>query len=249
MNKKLYPEIYREKEYYWWHLGRRELTLLLLKQNFNFKKNQKYAFLDMGCGTGKMMDVLSSFGKVSGLDFSNEALDFCRKRGHKSLYKVDLSSDKIPFDDNYFDAAFSLDVLEHIKREDNYLAEAFRVLKENGTLIIIVPAYQFLWSYWDKLAGHQRRYNQKYLSLKLLKNHFYITKLSYFYSFALPTAMIYRFVKGIFIGKSDKYSSDFVNVPIVLNKLFLFLSKIERRFIAKSNFPFGLSLICIAQKR
>lgn len=249
MNKELYPEIYKEEEYYWWHIGRRELTMFLLKQKLNLKENKKFIFLDMGCGTGKMMDILSSFGKISGLDYSDEALNFCRKRGHKSLFKVDLSSGKIPFGNNYFDAVFALDVLEHIKNEDNFLAEAFRVLKKKGILLLIVPTYKFLWSYWDKLAGHQRRYNKKYLSSKILKNNFYLTKISYFYSFALPVAIIYRFIKSIFRGKSNKYSSDFVNLPKPLNKFLVLLSNIERRIIAKTNSPLGLSLVCVAKKR
>lgn len=54
-----------------------------------------------------------------------------------------------------------LDVIEHIKEDAKEIKKAFNLLKKNGTLIICVPAFQFLYTAYDKRIGHYRRYSKK----------------------------------------------------------------------------------------
>ena len=59
-----------------------------------------------------------------------------------------------------FDTILYIDVLEHIQNDVNELIEAGRHLVEGGTLIVLSPAYQFLFSEFDRSIGHCRRYDR-----------------------------------------------------------------------------------------
>ena len=61
---------------------------------------------------------------------------------------------------NYFDTILYLDVIEHIKKDKTEIINAYKLLKSNGSLIICVPAFKFLYSLYDKKIGHFRRYSQ-----------------------------------------------------------------------------------------
>lgn len=62
-----------------------------------------------------------------------------------------------------FDTILYIDVIEHIKKDKDEIDYAKTLLKENGNLIILVPAHNYLFSEFDKAIGHYRRYNKKML--------------------------------------------------------------------------------------
>ena len=57
-----------------------------------------------------------------------------------------------------FDAIIYIDVLEHIENDAEEVALAAQHLKPGGNIVILSPAYQFLYSPFDKRIGHFRRY-------------------------------------------------------------------------------------------
>ena len=57
-----------------------------------------------------------------------------------------------------WDAAFLLDVIEHLLDDTDAVLEAAKALKPGGFLFITTPAFQKFWSYHDDLAQHKRRY-------------------------------------------------------------------------------------------
>jgi len=63
-----------------------------------------------------------------------------------------------------FDCIIYIDVLEHIEADAAEVKKATDHLEQGGHLIILSPAYQFLFSPFDKAIGHYRRYNRKTLS-------------------------------------------------------------------------------------
>lgn len=65
-----------------------------------------------------------------------------------------------------FDAIFYIDVLEHIEKDAEELAHAACLLKPNGVIVVLSPAYPSLFSPFDTHVGHFRRYTKK--SLKAL---------------------------------------------------------------------------------
>lgn len=62
-----------------------------------------------------------------------------------------------------FDTVLYVDVLEHIKADADELAAAAQLLRTFGRLIVLVPAYQFLYSPFDASVGHHRRYSPRRL--------------------------------------------------------------------------------------
>jgi 2-polyprenyl-3-methyl-5-hydroxy-6-metoxy-1,4-benzoquinol methylase len=250
MRQDLYSEMYRQEEYYWWHVGKRKIVKTLLKK-YNLLENPLARILDVGCGTGMILKEISSQGEVWGLDNDEQALKFCRKRGLRFLKKANLQQ-KLPFEDQSFDVILCLDVLEHLKNEDLSISEFRRLLKPKGMLVITVPAYPALWSYWDEISGHQRRYSPKTLVDLLKRNNFQVTKLSYFNFFVFLPVVLIRIFKSI-LGKKAKsrgdYTSDFIELPVFLNNFLLFLAEIERAAIIKINIPAGLSLVCLGRKK
>ncbi len=63
-----------------------------------------------------------------------------------------------------FDAILYIDVIEHIEKDGEELERAKDLLAENGYLIVLVPAHQFLYNEFDKAIGHYRRYDRKMLA-------------------------------------------------------------------------------------
>lgn len=58
-----------------------------------------------------------------------------------------------------YDSVLYIDVLEHIADDNAELARASALLKPSGSLIVLAPAHQFLYSEFDKAIGHYRRYD------------------------------------------------------------------------------------------
>ncbi len=62
-----------------------------------------------------------------------------------------------------YDCILYIDVLEHIEGDQAELAHAATLLRPGGRLIVLSPAYQFLFSPFDEAIGHYRRYNRRSL--------------------------------------------------------------------------------------
>ena len=81
---------------------------------------------------------------------------------------------------NSFDTVYALNVVEHIEDDQLAIANCRKLLKENGSLVILVPAYQFLYNRFDKELEHYRRYTTTSLNNLFTKNNFNIRKSQYF---------------------------------------------------------------------
>ena len=76
---------------------------------------------------------------------------------------IDGSVLEMPFADDSFDLAVSLDVIEHLEDDLGALRELRRVVAPGGALLVTVPAYQWLWSGHDEINHHHRRYTRRSL--------------------------------------------------------------------------------------
>ncbi len=240
MKSYLYKDLYDLEEKHWWHIAKRKSVVTLIKK---YSKG-KLKILDIGCGTGRNLEELSKIGESWGLDSSDEALEFCKKRGLKNLVKS--GAEKTKFKDSNFTLISMLDVLEHTD-DNKTLTEAYRILKSGGFVIITVPAYQFLWSKWDEVLHHKRRYTKSNLTQLLETNRFKIVSISYLYSFLVIPALLIRFVKS-FIYRGNNYQSDFKLSSPPINKALELASDMERSIMLKVPIPFGTSIICVAKK-
>jgi len=79
-----------------------------------------------------------------------------------------------------FDSILGLNVLEHVENDEFALQQLYRMLKDEGTMVLLVPCHKFLYNVLDKKAGHFRRYTKKELEYKVSKTQFIIQRIFYF---------------------------------------------------------------------
>lgn len=94
--------------------------------------------LDLGCGNGKTVSTLIDEGyDVTGVDFSEVAIEQCRNRFKEADFVVASVCD-LPFEDDSFDFVTAVHVLEHLDDEDlkRAVSEIRRVLKKGGYVFI-----------------------------------------------------------------------------------------------------------------
>ena len=100
--------------------------------------------LDVGCGMGEFSDIMENLGyDVFRVDGADHCVRYNHEKGHK-CDQIDFEFGTLPFATNMFDAAVSLDVIEHLWNTDHYLSEIQRVVKPNGYIILSTPNYNYL---------------------------------------------------------------------------------------------------------
>lgn len=204
--------------------------------------HKKGKILEIGYGTGDLLHEIykSSFdSSIYGLEVVDEAEKLYKRRfpKDKSIYFHTADAEKkLPFKSNFFDLIVFSHVLEHIKKEDNFIKEIVRILKNDGIAIIAVPEWE-----GGENHLHYRQYNKKelvYFSKKyklrlvsLKGDGYYINKLYYF--------MLHHLLKRNNKSYNPNYSASldnplrktikdvyyeiFVNMLLFLNKIDNFL--------------------------
>src|SRR5271165_4064474 len=84
-----------------------------------------------------------------------------------------------------FDGVVLMNVLEHIAEPDEALRRIYEALMPGGRVIVLVPAFNFLFSRFDELIGHHRRYTLRALATELTSAGFSIKKNVYFNFFGM----------------------------------------------------------------
>jgi 2-polyprenyl-3-methyl-5-hydroxy-6-metoxy-1,4-benzoquinol methylase len=239
------PRIYKlhienEKEH-WWYKGRREIISSIISK-FIFKNN-KLKILDFGAGSGANTIALSHYGEVYVYEKNENSLQLLKKRFEKisNIFVIDEINENI-----FFDLVVASDVIEHIENDDEIIKFFSKVLKNDGNILITVPAYNFLYTERDKVLGHFRRYNSKTLKKKTDK-YFKIIKLSYYNFFLFFLSLVLFVFLKLFKIKSLITSPE--NTPnSFLNNLFYKIFSSEKFFLKYLNFPFGSSIVYLAKK-
>ncbi len=241
MKKNTYDIEWEVESFHWWFVVRRRLLKTLLPF---FKFPQKSLAVDIGCGVGSNLKILRSAGfNVIGLDRSIYALTLARRRGGFPLLVGDLN--KLPIKTKSIGLIIAMDILEHLEDDANGIREIYRVLKNEGALILTVPAFGFLWGIQDDVTGHKRRYTKNEISDKLKKGGLDILKSSYYNFFLFIPILLGRRLMHIFGLKIE--SENEINFPI-LNFFLKTIFSLEPHIIKRSSFPFGVSIFCIARK-
>lgn len=246
MRSNEYSKMADTEDFYWWHVGRKKIINKQLK-NVATNPRPYTRLLNIGCGTGGTIPMLSEFGRLDNVEVSQEAIDICHSKGFTNIKKI--NDIKLPFKDGEFDLAVALDVLEHIEDDEGALKEWHRILKKSGKVFITVPAYQWLWSEHDESLHHHRRYTLSGLHKKLNQAGFHVQKRTYAIVFSFPLIVGYRFVRSIFPKKrKSEVATSYVFLPRPINSLFIGLLSLEAWILQYINAPFGTSLLVIAEK-
>ncbi|HUW96765.1 MAG TPA: methyltransferase domain-containing protein [Anaerolineae bacterium] len=243
MDPNAYEVVRKLEESHWFFVARRRILARLLDEALTGLDHAKT--LDVGCGTGATMGFLGRYGEVTGIDVSPKAVEYCRELGSKRLCLA--SGESLPFVDGSFDLVTALDLLEHLEHEAAGLREMWRVLKGDGRLLLVVPAFMFLWSEFDRFSGHYRRYTGSELKQRAEEAGFEVARLSYFNTLLFPVIWGVRMVKNLMGGRASA-SSDLDSPGRVLNGLLTWCFSLESGLIARGQLPFGVSLLCVARK-
>jgi ubiquinone/menaquinone biosynthesis C-methylase UbiE len=248
MKRNEYEIMYRLENHYWWFIGKTYLIdecILRIDGGLSTKDR----LLDVGCGTGRILELLGSYDSHAfGVDLSLDALAFSRVRVPQHLVCADMNK-RLPFKDDTFRLITCLDVLEHMDGDEWLLSEIERVCKPGGQVIVTVPACKLLWSFHDLALHHRKRYVKKEILNMLQKDTLTINKISYFNTVLFFPILVVRKLSDLF-KKNQNSRSDFsIPVPNLLNKALTLLYKVEIFFLRFFNFPFGVSLLCIFQKK
>lgn len=174
-----------------------------------FQKNQTDLFLtlldheyekslEVGCGKGFFSFVAAKSGRIKssyGVDVFN---DFQIKEISQYAEKVEykgIDNETVPYKDETFDIVFSMDVIEHIEKDETFIREHIRVCKKNGRVIIGTPNYYRITNLLMYLLGklkyprdmgsdtygkciHLREYKKNQLLDLIRKNKFLINETS-----------------------------------------------------------------------
>jgi len=176
--------------------GTDTLTLIAGADKFN---RWMYETIKPHC-SGKILEIGSGIGNISqffikeGAEITLSDIEtsyfpllqekFGKNENLKAIQLLDLS-DKNP-EKNYpemidaFDTIFALNVVEHIPDHEQAMKNALKMLRKGGKVIILVPAFQWLYNGFDKQLDHQRRYTPKSLQTLLESNGFKVIHAQYF---------------------------------------------------------------------
>ena len=207
-------------------------------QNDLFKNHLKGHVAEVGPGNGENLQIYKDNVDILELYEPSKILFDNLKLKYGDDKKIIINNEVFSLKENKYDTIVYLDVLEHIENDQQEVINAFNSLKSKGTLILNVPAFQHLYSAFDKDVNHFRRYNKKTL-LNLFKN------LNYsFYD------MKYYDSIGYFLSLMSKlftknYKNNFNQKVKIWNSL-MPLSKIIDKLIFNL---FGKSLILIIKKK
>lgn len=229
---------------HWWFVGRRAILEAFLRSISEKIRDPRSAIriLDVGCGTGANLEMLSQFGTAEGVDVSDDALEFCRQKGLNAQKGL---AETLPFADETFDLTTALDVVEHLDDDIAGLKEMYRVTKKGGHSLIFVPAFMWLWGVQDDISNHRIRYTKKQIVERLEKAGYKIDRATYAnWTFFAPILAGRTLMK---LTGIKPVSENNVNVS-ALNGVFGKLFGAERFWLNNFDFPFGVSIVVVAKK-
>lgn len=236
--------LYNEEEKHFWFISRKEFIYQQIKNIVNPLSK----VIEIGAGTGNVSRYLKlkGYAKIAVGEMHFKGLQYAKSYGISECYQFDLL--RSPFKKE-FNAICLFDVLEHIDEDVKALENIRKMLIENGHVILTVPAHKWLWSRDDLIAGHKRRYTKSMLIDKLEKIGLKVIVSRYFFISIVPLLFLRRFVHkddGTFIDQQE-YMAD-ISINPILNKILLFITRIENKMNTYLPNYFGGSLLVVAVK-
>jgi SAM-dependent methyltransferase len=240
-----------EDRHFWFRSRNRIVAAMAAKYTRQLPAG--FYVLEVGCGNGSVTRVLQdtcATGNVIGADLYLEGLVNARSRGVKMLVQADMS--RFPFGSG-FALAGMFDVLEHIPDDCGALRSLYNALSPGGRLLLSVPAHQSLWSYFDEVALHCRRYELEGLRSKCLDAGYEVEYATEFMSFLYPLMKTQRRWKDFMRKRTGKNLEETVagdlSINPLLNAALDRAGRAETFLIRRGvSLPFGTSIFLVARK-
>mgnify|MGYP001161389917 CR=1 FL=1 len=231
-----------------------ETQIKLEKSHFYFKNKRKLIkgilnrlqcskILEIGTGAGVLSSQIRKKHpsiELHGVEIDKAFYNVVKQK--KIFNQLTLGAFEEYKTKEQFDLIIMLDVLEHLQNDNEAVKKLFNLLSPKGHLVMTVPAYQFMFSYHDKILNHYRRYSRKALKKVLKENGMKVRKMTYFNSYLFPPLFLIR------ILFPNKNKSD-TGAASSLGFLFEMIGALENKWIQDGGYvPFGTSLLAICQK-
>ncbi len=242
---------------HYWHLYRREVLRTLIESD-----GTPARAIELGCGTGNVATHLNRNGHhVDYGDVHTEGLEAARRRlsaalgadADRRFVRLDVTA-QFPKPADY-DAVYFFDVLEHLP-DDVATLKSVRANIPSGTrLVFTVPAFQALWSPWDDLQHHKRRYTTASARALATESGFEVERATYFFFplfFAAGGVKVLRQLRSRLFGEPPPV--EFTELTeaksnAALNAAMLRLLSLESRWLRSRDLPCGTSVYVTARAR
>jgi SAM-dependent methyltransferase len=207
------------------------------------------AFIEIGCGTGSVLEALSGAGlELTGAEAYVDGLQRARRRLPSASF-VQLDARRLPFRAR-FDGAGLFDVLEHVDDDEAVLREVREALKPGGWVFLTAPQHPWLWSANDEVALHRRRYRRGELADKARRAGFVVERQTSFVTTLLPVMAALRALKRR-APAGDPYEAVLreLELPAALNGALGAAMRLDEALIALgASLPAGGSVFVVARR-
>lgn len=244
MNSDEYANLERVEGRHWYYAGKRAFVrdwILRLRP-----PRPRDELLDCGAGTGRFALEMQSSCQTRVLDDHAEALEILRRKFPADRVHA-LESARLPLDDGAVQYLTALDVLEHIPDDVAAVTEFARVLTTGGLCVVTVPADMALWSDWDEVLHHQRRYDRPGLRRLFVGPEWELLHVNYTNVLAYPAVWAIRRWRRWFPAAPGAARAEDQIPPGPINALLRW----SFRWLAmwRLPLPFGVSLLLVARRR
>jgi SAM-dependent methyltransferase len=134
------------------------------------EKLKPISVLEIGCGTGDLLDRLAQRQyRAHGVEISEDAFILLKRRFAGRSNPTFAVGDFRCLTGRY-DALLAFEVLEHVEDDDVFVSKCRDLLRPGGYLLLSVPAHKWRWSSHDEAVGHFRRYERAELTALLARH-------------------------------------------------------------------------------
>jgi SAM-dependent methyltransferase len=228
---------------HFWFAARARLIAWAVQRYFP----RAQSLLDVGCGTGAVLQMLQDRVpglRLTGAEASLEALRVLASRA-PGIDAVRADTRGLPYRDE-FDVVGAFDVLEHIPDDGLAMRALAGAAVPGGGVIVTVPQHPSLWTPIDDYAGHQRRYTRHELVARAREAGLDVVHVTSFVSLLLPALWLSRLLQR---NQPVDPMQEF-RVSETVNAVGGAVMAVERRLIeAGVSMPAGGSLLLVARRR
>lgn len=228
-----------EDRRHWYFAGRLAVLLAVLDAVLPPPPRR---LVELGCGTGNVLQALGRFGEAIGVEYDPDLRAIGVAAGLD--IRAGALPDDIPLADGAADAVLLLDVIEHLDDDRAALRTARRLLRPGGVLVVTVPAYAWMWSGHDVALGHRRRYTARAVRRLLGDGGFGVAHAGYFNTVLFPAIAGVRLAKRLAGGGGH----DLHRPAAPTNRLLTGLFALERHVVLRPGLPFGTSVLAVAHR-
>jgi SAM-dependent methyltransferase len=245
---------------HYWHLARRKVILDALP-----RVGPDARHLDIGCGPGTTTTFFNAqHHTVDYADVHPEGLKLAAALATEELgsdaasrrrfLQLDICADPLP---PGYAGVLLLDVIEHLPDDVAALRNVRAGLNAGDHLIVTVPAFPRLWSRFDEIARHKRRYTLGTARSALEAAGFDVEHATYFFAPLFIAASVVHFGRDLRNKLPARWRAHDegleglmeTRTSPLLTKMLVWILGIERPIVRRWRLPFGTSVLCVARAR